>query len=385
MLSLKARWVLPVTAEPIRDGVVRFEDDRIVAVEQGRAGQGVQDLGNVAILPGLINAHTHLELSGINAPVGRPGISIVDWIGLVVGSRRSEIYDAVESVRQGMRECARVGVAAVGDIVQCPTNTVEESVASTSFLELIGPTEPRAAEALKAAVTYIGAGQGRGAQHLGLSPHAPYSVRPELVEGACRLSSQHGIPIAFHLAESREEMQLLHDGTGPFRDLLEQLESWDASVQCAGRSPLDFLQMLASADRALVVHGNYLNEEEIQFIAERRGRMSVVFCPRTHAWFRHEPYPLESMLAAGVNVALGTDSRASSPDLNLLEEMRTVARSYPSIPREKLVEMGTISGAQALGRDAEFGSLAPGKSARLAIIELPLNGNDDPYAWLTAR
>ena len=385
MQSLEARWVLPVSGEPIRDGVVHIEDDRIVAVEQGRAGQGTQDLGNVAILPGLINAHTHLELSGIDAPLGQPGISIVDWIRLVVGSRRSETYDAAESVSRGMRECAQVGVAAVGDIVQSPPGPVEEPVTRTSFLELIGPTKSRAAEALESAAAYIGAGQGRGAQHLGLSPHAPYSVRPELVEGACSLSSKHGIPVAFHLAESSEEMQLLHHATGPFRDLLEQLDSWDASVQCAGRSPLDFLEMLASADRALVVHGNYLNKKEIEFIAERREQMSVVFCPRTHAWFRHDPYPLESMLAAGVNVALGTDSRASSPDLNLLEEMRTVAKGHPSVPREKIVEMGTISGAQALGRDTEFGTLDPGKSAHLAVIDLPANRTNDPYAWLATK
>jgi aminodeoxyfutalosine deaminase len=383
MLSLKARWVLPISGKPIRDGIVRIEDDRIVTVEQGRAGQGVKDLGSVAILPGLINAHTHLELSGIDAPLGQPGISIVDWIGLVVGSRRSESHDAAESVRRGMSECARAGVAAVGDIVQSTAVTAETPVMPTSFLELIGPTESRAAEALEVAASYIRAGQGRGAQHLGLSPHAPYSVRPEVVEGACRLSSQHGIPIAFHLAESREEMQLLHDGTGPFRELLERLESWDPRVQLAGRRPLDFLQILASADRALVVHGNYLDEEEIEIIAKRHGQMSVVFCPRTHAWFRHDPYPLESMLAAGVNVALGTDSRASSPDLNLLEEMRTVARRHPNVPHEKVVAMGTISGAQALGRDTEFGSLDPGKSARLAILELPADKNDDPYGWLT--
>jgi cytosine/adenosine deaminase-related metal-dependent hydrolase len=382
MLNLKARWVFPVSGEPIRDGVVRIEDDRIVAVEPGRAGQGVRDLGNVAILPGLVNAHTHLELSGIAEPLGWPGISIVEWIGLVVATRRSDGYDVAEAVRCGMSECARAGVAAVGDIVQRPPDGTEDPVAITAFLELIGPTELRAGQALDAAETYVGAGKGRGAFSAGLSPHAPYSVRRELVEGACRVSREHGVPVAFHLAESREEMQLLGEGAGPFRELLERLDAWDPSVQHAGRRPFDFLEMLAAADRALVIHGNYLDEEEIRFVAERRDRMSVIYCPRTHAWFQHEPYPLESMLGLGAPVALGTDSRASSADLNLVEEMRTVAKRHPMVPRDKIVEMGTLAGAKALGRDAELGSLEPGKRGRLAIVDLPESGDDDPYQLL---
>ena len=382
MASLKARWVLPVASAPIRNGVVRIEGGRIVAVEQGRAGDDTQDLGAVAILPGLINAHTHLELSGFEVPLGRPGISIVDWIRLVIESRRADSYDATDAVRCGLAECESVGVAAVGDIVQGDPSPVEGTVATTTFLELIGPTQERTAEALRTASEYVRAGQGRGAHHVGLSPHAPYSVRPELVEGACHLSSEHGVPVAFHLAESEEEMQLLAQGTGPFRELLEGLGSWDPTVQHGGQRPLDFLRMLARAGRALVIHGNYLHEEEIRFVAEQRGQMSVVYCPRTHAWFQHAAYPLEAMLAAGANIALGTDSRASSPDLSLLEEMREVARRHPHVPREKIVEMATIGGATALGREEEYGSLETGKVGCVAVISLPNERSDDPYAFL---
>lgn len=382
MTSLKARWVLPVTSAPIRDGVIRIEGGRIVAVEQGRAGDDAQDLGAVAILPGLINAHTHLELSGFRAPLGRPGISIVDWIRLVIDSRRADSYDATGAVRCGLEECEAVGVAAVGDIVQCDPSPVEGTVVTTAFLELIGPTETRTAEALRAASEYVRAGQGRGARRAGLSPHAPYSVRLELVEGVCRLSSEYGVPVAFHLAESEEEMQLLVQGKGPFKELLECLGSWDSTMQHGGRRPLDFLRMLARAERALVIHGNYLNEEEIRFVAEQRGQMSVVYCPRTHAWFQHADYPMEAMLAAGANIALGTDSRASSPDLSVLEEMRTVARRHPHVCHDKIVEMATIGGAMALGREEDYGSLEPGKVGCVAVIPLPNERSDDPYAFL---
>ena len=383
MHTLTARWIIPVSGQPIRDGVVHIDNDRIVAVEHGGAGQGTRNLGNVAVLPGLVNAHTHLELSGFEAPVGYPGISIVEWIGQVVATRRSDDYDPDTAVRRGLDESMAAGVAAIGDIIQATLTPSDNSITTTAFLELIGPTEPRAADALKAATEYIAAGQGRGGQRLGLSPHAPYTVRPELLEGACRLSFTNGIPVAFHLAESREEIELLQKATGPFRQLLQRLDSWDPVVQHAGRQPLDFLKTLARAERALVIHGNYLEDQEIRFIADRRDRMSVVYCPRTHQWFRHDPYPLEAMLAAGVNVALGTDSRASSPNLNLLEEMRTVARRHPDLPRDRIVEMGTIAGAEALGCDDELGTLGPGKQARLAVVQLPHDKLDDPYGWLT--
>lgn len=384
MLSFKARWIFTARGEPIRDGVVHIEDDRIVGIEQGRGGEGVRDLGRVAVLPGLINAHTHLELTGIAAPLGRPGTAFVEWIELVVGQRWSEGYDAARAVRCGLDESAVAGVAAIGDIVQTPPEDTGSEILLTGFLELIGQSASRMSEALARAADYVEAGQGRGPRR-GLSPHAPYSVGPEVIEGACRLSRERRFPVAFHLAESREEMELLRWGTGPFRELLEGLDVWDPAVQHPGRRPLDFLEMLSDADRALVIHGNYLDEEEVRFIAQRGERMSVVYCPRTHAWFKHDRYRLESMLAAGVNVALGTDSRASSPDLNLLEEMRAVARRHPAVSAEKILEMGTLAGARALGVEADLGSLEPGKLARLAIVELADDKLDDPYGAVLAR
>src|SRR5205823_10181172 len=115
------------------------------------------------------------------------------------------------------------------------------------------------------------------------------------------------------------------------------------------RRPLDYLQTLATAHRALVIHGNYLAADEIQLLAAHRDCMSVVYCPRTHAYFGHEHYPLSQMLAAGVRVAVGTDSRASNPDLRLLAELRYIARHHPAIPRDVILRQGTLAGAEALG------------------------------------
>jgi cytosine/adenosine deaminase-related metal-dependent hydrolase len=130
-----------------------------------------------------------------------------------------------------------------------------------------------------------------------------------------------------------------------------------------------------------VVHGNYLDDEEIEFLA-RQQRMAVVYCPRTHAWFDHARYPLEKLLAADAIVALGTDSRASSPDLSLLAEMRHVARTFPTLDRATILELGTLGGARALGLDSKIGTLEPGKRANLAAIALPDAAAADPHELL---
>ena len=185
-----------------------------------------------------------------------------------------------------------------------------------------------------------------------------------------------------HLAESREELELLRHGTGPLRAFLEEIGAWDATAIPSGSRPIDYLRLLASAHRALVIHGNYLDDEETAFLAANAERMSVVYCPRTHDWFAHRAYPLEKMLAAGVTVALGTDGRGSSPDLSLLGEMRFAARQHPAVPLDRILQLGTVLGAKALGRERHVGTLEPGKQADLAIVALPDRDAADPHELL---
>ena len=171
-----------------------------------------------------------------------------------------------------------------------------------------------------------------------------------------------------HLAESREELELLADGAATFRELLEERSMWDAAAIPArhrGRSII--CGVLAEAPRSLVIHGNYLAGDEIAFLGQRRETMSVVYCPRTHAYFGHEPYPLEAMLAAGVRVALGTDSRASNPDLELAG--RDAIRRDASFPTDRRRPRGCgwrrFDAAEALGVGDEVGSLTPAASERI--------------------
>jgi cytosine/adenosine deaminase-related metal-dependent hydrolase len=193
------------------------------------------------------------------------------------------------------------------------------------------------------------------------------------LQSLVNFAKERELPVAMHVAESAEELELLDAGTGPFQELLDERSMWDADAIPRGSRPLDYLRMLAEAPRSLVIHGNYLDEDEHEFLAANADRMSLVFCPRTHEYFRHSSYPLAKLLEKGVRVALGTDSRASNPDLNLFAEMRHVAKTFPAIDPNVILRMGTLSGAEALGRDAEVGSITPGKFGNL--VAMPLGKN----------
>jgi len=376
---LRARYVFPVSGDPIPDGAVSVEGERIVACGAGgtSAPQEIRDLGNVAILPGLVNAHVHLDFSDLPAPLGQRGIRFVDWIRRVMAFRQQSASEDRQPVVLGIDESLRGGVTALGDIVQPGQPLAASPAEVTALLELVAPTADRVAGVVELAKAHVNAAGTRG-----LSPHAPYSVHPDLLAAVVELSNRHKIPVAMHLAESPEELELLRHGGGPLRIFLEELGAWDATAIPRGTRPLDYLRLLANAHRALVVHGNYLDDEEIAFLGAAADRMSVVYCPRTHDWFAHRDYPLQKLLAAGATVALGTDGRGSSPDLSLLSEMRFAARKHPGVPLADILRMATIHGARALGRETELGSLAPGKRADLAIVSLPDRSAADPHELL---
>jgi cytosine/adenosine deaminase-related metal-dependent hydrolase len=383
--ALKARYVFPVAGEPIADGRVTIRGERIVAVGCDSPAGTIEDFGNAAILPGLVNAHTHLEFSDLAGPLGKPRMPLAEWIGEVVRFRREGAYAPQRAVRAGLAQSLAGGTTALGEIAQPDWDAKPFASGwpeATVFLELIASTAARVDATIELAEQHLESA-GRPEPWLaGLSPHAPYSVHPRLLRQAVELSRSRHVPLAMHLAESREEVDFLRSGAGPFRDLLERLSAWDAEAFPGGRRPLDYLRDLAQAHRTLVIHGNYLDDEEIAFAAAHADRMAVVYCPRTHAYFAHAAYPLQGLLAAGTTVALGTDSRASSPDLSVLAEMRFAARTHPAIEPAMALRLGTLSGAKALGRDHEIGSIEPGKRADLAAVVLPDRDASDPHELL---
>lgn len=389
--SLKACYLFPVDAPPVPDGVLTIAGGRIVAVGENASGQPPLDLGNVAILPGLINAHTHLELSDLSTPIGRPGMPFTDWIAAVVAHRRkleSESTDIAKdraaAVCQGLAESLCSGSTTLAEIAiqGWPDSKIRSSpINTTVFLELLGLSAESVEPLVGQARDHIAAGSDAN-WCAGLSPHAPYTVHPDLLQRSVQVSREFRVPLVMHLAESEEELELLQSGTGPLVELLESLDAWDPTGIPCGTSPLDYLRVLSQSHRALVAHGNHLNRAEIEFLAARSDHMSVVFCPRTHAYFGHKDYLLAEMLSAGVNVALGTDSRASNPDLSVLEEMRYVYRNHKAVSPADILALGTARSAKSLGLDAEKGTLAAGRYADLTVVQLPDTDSDDPYELL---
>lgn len=394
--TLRARYVFPVSGPPIPGGCVSIAGDRIVAVGQSSsATSNIRDLGNVAIIPGLVNTHTHLEFSDLAAPLGSPGMGFAHWISQVTASRGRSTQVAAEtaessqkigesSVQRGLQESLAAGTTSVGEIAvagwsQEPFERVPLEV--VVFRELICLSPARIPLAIDTAREHLESPTAKN-WSAGLSPHAPYTVHPELFARTMDLAVKYNAPVAFHLAESPDELELLRAGSGPFFDYLSGRGFWVPGAIPLGTRPLDYLRQMARAPRGLVVHGNLLDDEEQAFVAQHRDRLSVIYCPRTHAFFGHPRHPLDRLLARGAHVALGTDSRASNPDLSLLEEMRFVARAYRELAGADVLRLGTLSGAEALGIERSTGSLTVGKYANLAVIPLPEHEAEDPHELL---
>jgi cytosine/adenosine deaminase-related metal-dependent hydrolase len=316
-VSIKARVVFPVDRPPIANGVVTIDGRRIVEVGTTAAANEVLDLGSTAILPGLVNSHTHLEFSYLEQPLGQPGMSLPEWIRLVIAERGRKDESHGGLLLWGLLESRTAGVSTIGDIATSKGNLSNGVIDATYFHEVIGFSLARAQSALSAVLgkseldprlLAFRTGHSDFDTRHGISPHAPYTVSPQLLYELVVLARQRSMPMAMHLAESHEEIELLRKGSGPFQELLEERSMWDPKVIPRDTRALDYLRLLADAPRTLVIHGNYLDEEELAYLAVNRARMSLVYCPRTHAYFDHESYPLAKALAAGVRIALGTDS-----------------------------------------------------------------------------
>ena len=372
MSVYRARWVLPISSPPLENGWVRSDQGVITSLGRGSVTDEIIDLGNVAIIPCLINAHTHLEFSDLDTPLGTGDGSFADWIQAVLDYRSdSEAGEGV--IASGLAQSSASGVGAIGEIATLDasselTSDYEERVGELiAYREFIGLSKSRVAELLLQAESHIDTAKTKK-WHAGLSPHAPYTVHGDLLSGLCSLSAEHQVPLAMHLAETLEEIELLEMGTGPLRELLDRLDVWDAEGVNSPGTIRSYLEELNKCWRASVIHGNYLDVDHLRFIGQHRAVMSVVFCPRTHAYFGHPQYPLEQMLSTNVRVALGTDSRASNPDLSMIAELGFVAAEFPNVAAEQLLLSATHAGAYALGLENIVGTIVAGASSRLLVV-----------------
>ncbi len=394
----RAHWVLPVVIPPIHDGAVARRGETIVDVgpahdvRSRHPGAETVDLGEAILLPGLVNAHTHLSLTALAGAAPR-GTGFLDWLGYTAQAARALDADAVRrSVCAGLDESFRLGTALVGDIAT-RTEGVEDILAhpvmrARIFFESLGVSEPRARERLDdakrraLALRDEAAARGLDRVRAGLSPHAPYSVWPSHWSEAAAFARAHDLLWSSHIAESPDEVEFLTRGTGPLRDYLVALGVWDGTFPVPGRPAIDLLTDTAALDeRALLVHAIHLDEEAIARIAASGA--SVCLCPRSNAYLGLPPPPVEVLMRHGTKLCLGTDAKASNDDLSVWAEMRALGRIAPHIPARRLVEMATSSGARALGFSGLAGTIRPGDRSPLLTVKSNGDRVDDPCLFLT--
>lgn len=382
----RVRWLFPSDADPIPDATLEVHNGQLAGWSRQPHPEAI-DLGNVAVIPGLVNAHTHLEFSHLAEPIPA-GDSFATWIGAVIQERRTRTASGDESLQSGLDELRRCGTVAAGEIAtrSWPRGAaVEGGPALTVFREVLGLSPDAVPLRLAELRDHLDSGEAGDGVRRGISPHAPYSVHPDLFHGAVALARERDVPVAMHLAETREELELLRSGSGPLVDLFAGMGIWRPEIIPRRTRILDSLRGLAEVGHALVVHGNYLDGDEIVFLADRPN-MTVVYCPRTHRHFGHARHPLRRLRERGIRVALGTDSRASSPSLDLWEDVTLVRELFPEVPPPALLQMATADGAAALGIDAaaEWGLRLATPVKRLSLVELGPGSSSDPWSALFA-
>ncbi len=394
LMILRAGWVVSVSAPPLREGAVVIDGGRIAAVGPASDLAGAYpaarlvDLPDAILIPGLVNPHTHLELSGHEAG-DTPGGSFTDWI-VSIAPRMRQSDESIEVVvtdatRRGIEQCLRFGVTTVGDITRHIAITrpilADSPLRSVSFGEALGlaAARPRFEAALAAAADETFA---RGRLRVGISPHAPYTVDLDGYRQCVELARRRRLPLATHLAETCDETAFLVDHSGPFREVWQRLGTWAEGVTTYPGRPIRFAAAVGLLDLpAVLAHVNDCDESELDLLS--RGRAGVVHCPRTHRYFGRPPHPWREMLDRGINVALGTDSCASSPDLDLMAEARVLFSQAPDTPPARILEMITLRGAKMLGMQSEIGSLEAGKRADIGAWIAP-GPTDDPIRALLA-
>jgi cytosine/adenosine deaminase-related metal-dependent hydrolase len=402
-MMVRARTVVTMDGSPIENGAVAVSENRIVDVGRfddikTRNAGNTLDLGEQVLLPGLINAHCHLDYTCLRGKIP-PQRSFTDWIR-AINAEKSELSpkDYLASINDGFAEAKRFGTTTIANLTAFPEliSQIQQPVRTCWFAELIDIRgRERANELVDRAMESLGSARSRGAP-LGFAPHALFTASKDLFQRCGEIAQREHILLTTHLAESRDEMEMFRDASGP---LYEFIKSIGRPIDdCGSKTPLkDFLNLIGRGDSPnrpsaigvnrpylpwIVAHLNELAENDFELLERSNSKFHVVHCPGSHKYFDHSPFSFERLRSFGFNICLGTDSLASNESLSLFAEMRAFQKEFPSVSAEEIFQMVTANPARALRYENALGQIRPGFEADL--IAVPCSTSTDIFEQILA-
>jgi len=397
-MIIRGRTVVTMDGAPIDNGALAVSGTRIVEIGRfddikTRNTGNIVDLGQQALLPGLINAHCHLDYTCLRGKISQQK-SFTDWIR-AINAEKSDLSpeDFLASINDGFEEAKRFGTTAIANLTAYPEliSQVQPPIRTCWFVELIDIRAPeRANELVESAIESICAARPEpvvseveGGAPSGLAPHALFTASKELFRRCEEVAQQEHILLTTHLAESREEMEMFRDASGPLYEFIKSIGR--PTNDCGNETPLE-LFLGALGDRALpswiLAHLNELTERDFDLLKESNSKFHVVHCPESHNYFGHSPFAFDRLRSLGFNICLGTDSLASNESLNLFAEMRAFQKKFPRVSAEEIFQMITVNPARALRQENALGQIRPG--FRADLIAVPCSSSTDVFEQILA-
>jgi aminodeoxyfutalosine deaminase len=381
----RAEWLVPVVSPPVLDGAVLVRGSRILAAGSYAEVQAASPLntrqvdhGSAAIMPGLVNAHTHLELSGLLGRIDLPKEGFAQWLDEILSLRSFMTPDLQRDwLRDGQRQLLAGGCCLCGDITNgaCLKTNANDHPPLTRqvFLEVLGFDQESLADCLgpdfEGTLKMASTGAS-GASPVSLAAHACYSTSEKVIREAKEWCRTRRLPFSIHVAEHSEEIEFLERGAGFCREILNNLDRWAPNWSPPETTPVRYLEGLQVLDaQTLLVHAVHLTDADWEIVV--KNQCTVCFCPRSNRNLSVGQPDIAKALRYGVVAALGTDSLASNTDLSLFAEAAYVLDNYSEAPAEAIVLMMTRGGARALGKEQQFGSIEAGRLANLLVVSLP--------------
>jgi cytosine/adenosine deaminase-related metal-dependent hydrolase len=373
-MIVRSRVVVPMVGEPIENAAVAIAGNQIAGVgryEEVRASHGgdVLDLGERIVLPGLINAHCHLDYTLLRGQVP-PQKSFTDWIRAINTSKAAlSEEDYIASIEAGLAEVKKFGTTTLLDLEAFPAllpRLLRPPLRVWWCAEMIDVREQVPVQEVSENLHDWFEAHPEWLGGFGLAPHAPFTASAQLFSAASEVSQKYRVPVTTHVAESHEEMQMFRDANGPLYDFLKSIGR--RMDDCGNRTPLSSLMQRQVLDeRWIIAHLNELTEDDFDLLA-RAKRFHIAHCPLSHTFFGHTPFKLRRLRTLGFNICLGTDSLASNSSLSPFSEMRELLRKEPWISPREVLTMATVNAAHAIGQADSLGRISPGFCADLIAI-----------------